>query len=78
MAGLHLAASVLIMATVAIVFGANGPGIGPAAFAIAAGKGFVILRCFLRIDRSGTGWQLVLYGYVASLCLVLGMLAGFR
>lgn len=78
MAGLHLAASVLIMTTVAMVFGANGHGIGPAAFAFAAGKGFVILRYFLRIDRNGAGWQLVLYGYVGSLCLVLGMLAGFR
>ena len=78
MAGLHLAALVLIMATVAVILGANDPGLGPLAFAIAAGKGFVILRCLLRIDRSGTGWQLVLYGYVASLCLVLGMLAGFR
>jgi hypothetical protein len=78
MAGLHLAASVLIIATVAMVLAANGPGIGPAAFVVAAGKGIVILRYFLRIDRSGTGWQPVLYGYVASLCLALGLLACLR
>ena len=78
MAGLHLAASGLIMATVAVFLSTNDPGFGPLAFAVAAGKGIVILRYFLRIDRSGTGWQLVLYGYVGSLCLVLGMLAGFR